>query len=812
MHRRIFPFLLAQLLVLSFQSSGQSLSGTVVDENDQGLPFVSIYVKGSSHGTTSNFNGQFNFKLDAGQYTIVFQYVGYKTLEKEVSVGQQNEELRVKMSPDVLELQEVIVTAGGEDPAYQIIRNAISKRKFHLKEVESFSSMAYVKGMQRLDKAPEKVLGFAVTVDTGIVYLSESISELNFKQPDEYKEKVISSKVSGDPQAFTWNEASQMNVTFYENLLSLEGVTERGYVSPIAENALLFYDYELLGTVFENEVLVNKVRVIPKRPNDPVFEGLIYIVEDSWRIHSTDLLLTKQHQLEFIDSLQIRQMYAPVSDDIWMVFSQRFDFQFKIFGFVGSGRFAVVYSDYEIEPGFDKKYFRGAKVKVERESNQRDSIYWSQIRPIPLTQEEVIDYEVKDSIRFVKESKEYKDSIDRKSNKFTVSNLFLGGYRYQNSFERTSYYFDPIIRILNYNVVEGLVVNARVVYRKDFEDQRYYTFTPEFRYGFSNKRFNSRLTAYYSYNRKKYAFSQFQFGRFVSQYNSENPISEIINTFESLIDERNFMRLYEKWYAKYRHRIEVVNGIVVTGSLEWAQRSELQNTTDFSFIDRSSREFEPNVPGNVEIDDASFSTNQALILDAEVRFRIRQKYIDRPDRKYNLDSKYPTFFLSYRKGIPSVLSSDVNFDLITARVKDNLDYGLVGKGAYLIKGGAFLNDDELTFVDFYHFNGNRTQFGDFELGNFQLLPYYEFSTNDGFISGHYQHNFNGFLFNKIPLARKLKLQTVGTVNYLYTDALGHYLEFGYGIEHIFKFLRVDYFTALVNGSEVSNGFRIGFGF
>ena len=73
-------------------------------------------------------------------------------------------------------------------------------------------------------------------------------------------------------------------------------------------------------------------------------------------------------------------------------------------------------------------------------------------------------------------------------------------------------------------------------------------------------------------------------------------------------------------------------------------------------------------------------------------------------------------------------------------------------------------------------------------------------------------NIAGFIFNKLPLIRKLKLQAVGTVNYLYTEELGNYFELGVGIEHIFKVARVDFFTAFSSGEKVDTGVRVGFGF
>ena len=220
-----------------------------------------------------------------------------------------------------------------------------------------------------------------------------------------------------------------MLVSFYENQIYSEGLSERSFISPIADNALLFYDYQFLGTLREGDHTINKIKIIPKRSHDPSFAGLIYIVEDSWRIHSVDLLLTKEHQIEFVDSLHIKQVMAPVPGNrgpIWTVLSQEFSFLLDAFGFKGEGYFVGVFTDYQINQGFPPRYFNNEVVRVDVNSNKKDSIYWQITRPVPLTIEEIEDYRIKDSVRIVKESKKYLDSIDAKNNKITPTHILTG--------------------------------------------------------------------------------------------------------------------------------------------------------------------------------------------------------------------------------------------------------------------------------------------------------------------------------------------------------------------------------------------------
>ena len=807
-----FSILLILSCLASFPAMGEKIFGKVTDENGQGLPFATLYIKNTSIGTTSNAEGDYSLEVNAGEYEIIFQFVGYKKAVRKVIITNESIRLDVKMVPEITTLNEVVVNAQDEDPAYAIIREAIKKRKYYQNEVKGYDCKVYIKGLQRLDERPEKIFGFNVTIDTGIVYLSESVSEYSFQRPGKIKERMISSKVSGRNNAFSFNQASEMMFSFYENVIGVEGISERGFVSPIATNAFLFYDFQHMGTFVDGTQLVNKIKVIPVRKNDPVFSGFIYINENSWRIHSVDLLLTKANQIEFVDSLKINQVYAPVENDKWMLLSQKFNFQFKAFGFKGSGYFISIHSNYVIERDYEKKYFTNEIMSVEQDANKRDSIYWQKIRPIPLTSTEVKDYYVKDSLFVIKESRPYKDSIDRKSNKLTFGSIGLVGYTYSNTFKKKYFTINPVIDMFQFNTVEGLVGNLNLRYTKTYGNNRFFRINPEFRYGFSSNDFYARLEGLYYFNPKKFSFISLAGGKYVYQFNPSNPILPLTNSYLTLVEERNFMKIYEKAFARVRHRTELFNGALLTSTLEYEDRKQLFNTTDYVFRDKEGRELTANAPSNLLLENTSFPDHQAFVLDFNLRLRFAQKYISRPNRKVNLGSKYPTLYINYRKAIDGILGSDIKYDRLQITVTDDLNFGLAGSATYLVSAGSFINNDSTSFVDFMHFNGNETIFSSYEPGNYQLLNYYLYSTDNDYFKAHYEHHFNGFIINKLPLIRKTRVQAVSSLNYLKTSEISNYLEFGIGLEHIFKVLRVDYYLGFLSGDMVQSRFRIGFGF
>ncbi|MEQ9009712.1 MAG: DUF5686 and carboxypeptidase regulatory-like domain-containing protein, partial [Ekhidna sp.] len=714
---------------LSFSLIGQTgIKGSTVSTSGEILPFSTVYIKGTTNGTTSNSEGKFFLKTSGGTHTIVAQHVGYKVFEKQITINEgQTIRFDFKMEEQALQLREVVVTAGDDDPADRVIREAIKMRKFYEKEVSAFKTDAYLKGLFQLDKRPEKIFGQKVTIDTGILYLSESVSKFSFELPDKVSERMISSKISGNEQGFSYNKASDFNINAYEKFIDLN--QEREYVSPIAPNAFLFYDFEWLGFFEENGKFINKIKVKPKRSTDPVFEGIVYIVEDEWRFHTIDLFVTKARGLEFIDSLKINQVFAPTEYDIWMPISQKFSFRFGAFGFKGSGYYIGVYSNYEVEPNyeayrqanlyeqkfgakeekdlFQEKDFSPEVLVVEEGSNERDSTYWKNIRPVPLTELEVEDYQVKDSIRLVKESVPYKDSVDNETNKLTLGNIFLGGYTHSNSVKEMYWSLPAVISIFQFNTVEGFVPEIQPTIWKQIDGRTKYFIRPAIRYGFSNEKFNAKLEGGYRKLDNKFTRFYAGGGRYISQFDESESITPFINSYVTLVGGENFMKIFQKSFGYVRFQQEVKNGILLNAKLEYAQRDTLTNTSNFTWASDEKTNFTSNQPSNMELDQTGFNRHQAMILEATFRFRFKQTYATRPDVKFVYSSKYPEIFFTYKKGIKA-LGSDVNFDFVQVRVTDDMKLGLVGTSSYAVGVGAFLNDDALTFVDFQHFAGNQT--------------------------------------------------------------------------------------------------------
>lgn len=800
----IKSLLCLSIAILFSNNVAAQILGSVTDENGNPLPYVNIYVKSTTTGTTTNFNGEYSIKLEKGNYEIVYQYVGYSATNKNIDYNGVSQVINVQLLPQVYELNDIVINANAEDPAYAIIRNAQVKRKYYRDKMDHYECDAYVKGFNKVLDAPEKILGQDVgdmdgaldSTRQGVVYLSESVSKLYYKN-GKSKEILYSSKVSGDDNGYSFNSAQEMYFNFYDKNIDLN---TKNLISPISPSALSYYDYQLEGTQYDNSgQLINKIKVIPKNDFSPTFYGYIYINEDLWNINSIELGVTsKSLNLSLVDSLVFKQIFIPVIDDQWMPLSNVIKFKLGAFGFKLEGNFACVYSDYILN-NVDDNIFSREVFRVEKEANNRTATYWDSLRPIPLTKEERIDYKRKDSIQIVRTSPEYLDSIDRVNNKYKLSYV-LNGYRHQNSQKKSSYSLPGLLPSLGYNTIQGLALGLGSSYRKSYDEEanRRLSITANADYGFSEKVIRPNFSLFYRANNTNRLNFTISGGRTLNQYNRNNPITKRLNTIMSLFVRRNYLKAYDKNFASLR--IGRFLGPILSGnlSLDYEDRSAVTNNTDYSFYYRDSRTLLSNNPLSLANDSPAFEDHQALILRAGLRINIGQEIWSYPDQTFRVGgSDWPTIWINYKKAIPA-LGGDVDYDLLYATISKSYRIGVLGSLSGYIRAGTFLNSNNVEFIDHYHFTGNQTHIGDPSRyrNQFLLLPYYAFSSNDNFVEAHFQHSFNGAILSKLPVLKKLGWELSAGGKLLKSSDQDLYTEYHLGVGNIgvklLRLFRVDF--------------------
>lgn len=807
------------ILILSFIyiTGFAQISGTVKDNKGISVPFVNIYVENTYQGTTTNDVGKFEISVKGKEnYTLVFQSMGYKT--QKININTSKKELNITLEEDSYSLKEVVLNAN-ENPALKIIKKAIENRKKNSKMTAKFKADFYSKGLIKLKNAPKKFLGEEIpdfngaldSTGSGIIYLSETFSKIEFEKPNNLKEIVVASKVAGNDNGYSFNSARSTNFDLYENTTNL-GLP---IISPIAENALGYYKYSLEGTSYEGPHLINKIKVTAKRDSEPVYDGYIYIIEDSWAIFATDLSV-KGYRIrnEFLDAYNIKQNYTYNSENkIWSKNLQSLEFKFGAFGISMEGKFSYIYNNYEFVNQFDKKNFTREIQKIEPLANKQSDDFWKTQRPITLTDEEFKDYIKKDSVQTLRKSQKYLDSIDIKKNKFKIADILMG-YSHSNTYKEKFFRYNGLIKLVHFNTVQGWNIKTGFNYNISNDEKRTFkSFYSTVQYGFKDRTFRPIIGYAQRFNNLNKATLGFSLGNKVSQFNEQNPILNIVNSISSLAFKDNYMKLYDKNFARINYSQELNNGIFGNFLAEYAQRKNIFNK-DFQSWSKKDKAYTSNNPLFPEDETALIFENHNLFkLNLNFRFNFGQKYISRPDGKYNLgNSKYPKLNLAIEQGLLGT-KNEYNYTRVSSLISYEKQLGNKGEIEINLKAGKFFNAKNITFADYKHFNGNETHVSNGDYRNsFHLLPYYSHSTNDAYLEIHAEHNDNGFIMNKIPLLNKLKSSLVLGYHNISIPNKSPYQEFTIGLDNLgigkFKFLRLDYVQSYNNGIK-TDGFTFG---
>ena len=812
----------AYIFLITCSSLFAQVHGTVTDTNGETLSLVSIYLNHTITGTTTNETG--NYELDinkTGNYTIVFQFLGFKTQKKNVTITSFPFKLDVQLR-EVEIILDVVNINSKENPADKIIRNVIANKQKNMNKIKAFTADFYSRGLYKIKNAPKKILGREVgdlgggldSTRSGIIYLSETVSKISHQKPNKFKEHIIASKVSGTDNGVSFNRAEDVNFNLYRNTIKIENEI----ISPLSSYAFSYYNYKLVGTFYDkNGHLISKIQILPKRKNDRVFNGFIYIVEDDWALYGSDISVTgAQINLPMVDLLRFKQSFNHVEkNNAWIVISQTIDFKIGMFGFHVNGLFTSAYSNYNFAPKFNDNTFGQEILSFAKEATKKDSVYWNLLRPVPLTKEEESDYVIKDSIKIVRKSKKYLDSMDVKQNKFTWMSPIMG-YSYENSYKKWSINVDGPVGGLNFNTIQGWNSTIGANYFKSLNDTgKWVSIGVGFNYGFSDNRFRPKAHFTYKWDNLSRPIIRFSAGVTTNQFNSKKPISNFWNTINSTLFERNYMKLYEKTFAKVSFSKELFNGFRINTSLEYADRKPLVNTSNYSITNRENIVYTSNDPQNPANYTPSFNQHDIWTFNVGTRIRIDQKYLSYPDRRWTMsNTKYPNIYVGYKKTF-GAKDTQKNSDVLYAQLNQHISFGNFGLFKYKAKGGVFLEKKDISFIDYAHFNGNKLAIIPLNgtLNYFNLLDYYAYSTNGNYSEFHTQHNFNGFILNKIPLLNKLNFHFVLGAKGLFTTDRKPYTEASFGLDNIgwgkWRFLRVDYVISKGGINQKQSGFVFG---
>lgn len=844
-------------IMLCSNAFSQGIKGIIKNSNNDPLEFATIYVKELGSGSASNMEGIFSMYLASGTYSLVFQHLGFKAKELQLTIGSEYKELEIFLEPETIVLRTVVVTGNNEDPAYTIMRKAISKAKYHKQQLNSFEVEAYVKGSGRLIDSPfflRKTME-KEGIDSTTSYTSETVSRIKYTRPNTYDEEIISVRSNGDD--YGTNPNSFILGSFYDPMYV-------DAISPLSPKAFGYYKFEYLGTKRERGYEISKIRVTPRSRGDKVFWGVISIIEDEWSIQSTNLYMRNLGIL-----FNVRQIYEPIESIVWMPISHKFDVTGKVFGFEFEYQYLSTMGKYKIELNKDlaqefiiidekiekevaqeltnkpsedyestlaqggeltRKQFRKLINKYEKEERKEekeplvesnysikfdslakksDSAYWAQIRPVPLTDYEIKGYHKIDSASITEKKEAEGDTLVTNKHKgFKFYDVLLG-YNFKWGENDRLKYYAPW-EFANFNTVEGYNFIVKFKYTHTFTNKSKLFVWPDVKYGFSSNKLYGKLSTEFRYG-PIYRRSNIRLngGYFSKQLNNSNPIHPLVNSITTLLFHDNYMKLYESTFINATSEGYFFDKLSYNVGVNFEKRSPLQNTTTHGWFN-TEKEYTSNAPTNVELTATDFVENSSFIYNVGIEFKPWLKYSVRNGRKRVINSSTPTFDLSYRSGVSLGAFDETDFSHVELGYKQSFSPGIRGQFFIDARTGSFMGSLPTTFIDYKHFAGNETPFlMEDPVGSYRLLPYYLYSTADKYVSAQVLYQFRKFLFTQFPMLRLTGVKELAYVSYLVTPNSGNFVEVGYGLDNLFRILRVEASTSFIDGAYNSFGVKIG---
>ncbi|HMP28817.1 MAG TPA: DUF5686 family protein, partial [Saprospiraceae bacterium] len=328
------------------------------------------------------------------------------------------------------------------------------------------------------------------------------------------------------------------------------------------------------------------------------------------------------------------------------IITQNIDFSVNFFGFKAQGYFNYIFLDYDLNFVQEKK--NAEILSVDKLANKKDSAYWTEIRPIPLTDLEIKDYEKKDSLNQVWNSKAYKDSLDNANNKFKINNLMFG-YRYRNSSKNYSLFINSPANTLQFNAIEGTNIQLPMTYTKrDTNQDTRYTVESFLQYGFNDEKFKYGIRTSFVLNKNRLSKLTFTWSDRYEQFDETRPVGNFSNTFNSLLYKDNYGRYFDQKLLKIGFQSEIINGLLSTVSFAWDERKSLENTTNFSYL-KKDKNYKAN---NIRSLEGYLLDDNSLTVDLGIRIRIGQKYMSLIDDKVRVQSKWPSILVHVKSALP----------------------------------------------------------------------------------------------------------------------------------------------------------------
>lgn len=769
------------LFVLLFSGSPlvaqfRTVTGKVTNNKLEPLAFASIQVKELQTGVLSQADGSYTLKLEDGKYDLVVSMVGFKSQVITLIVNKDITQHFILDPGDGL--SEVVVKARLKDRAEEFVRHVILHKDLIKAAAGAFSCDIYIRALQKdsfdlKDKKSQKDTSTQQSsMNRELSKLSMAEISLRYDQSasGQVHEERLGVSKRGNPDNLFYLSATEADFSLYNNLLSSRGLTTIPFISPVSYSGLLAYRFKTLNTEQRNGHKLYTIGFRPRQVSNATMDGQLMITDSSWVILSARFRLPRYHLAEY-DFFEVDQQYEPASDSAWMITRQSFTYFSKKGKGKRSGQTIANYHHFVLNKDFPKGYFGNEVSATTQEAYQRDSSFWQQNRTEPLTTQEVQFIRYKDSVYNATHTKQYLDSMDRVINKISWKKIgFLGQSLYNHEKERT-WQLPTLLGLYQPLEFGGTRINPTADYDKVFKSRKTLNVFANISYGLRNKDVNGSINLTHMYNPFNRGFFRISAGR------------EFGTIFEgdAWINQLKRSNFYLDNSVGIGHGLELVNGLYLYTDVDFSFRRSLSDYKTNSNLD--------SLFGNILEDNQAiaFSSYNAFYGKVRLTYTPFQRYIREPREKVILGSAWPTFYALWRKGIPGIFNSKVQFDYLEFGMEQQFPLGIAGTSSYTLLTGSFLNQQDLRLVDYkFQRRGDPILFSNPNEA-FQSLDS-TFPVFKRFYQAHYLHEFNGFLLNKIPLLKKLQLREIVGGGFLLAPERNNlrYAELFTGVERVFK--------------------------
>lgn len=802
----------------NFLFSQRILSGKVMDEHNNPIPLAKVFVKNSAElRTVCDNSGYYEMQLLPGEYFLVISSAGYEDREVYIGMNEYDQTKNINLIPiQFLDIEDIEVSAKKSNPGRDIMLEVVKIRDKINPWNYPHSCEVYIKASEKIDrkkddenedKKEKKEKKKAENEDNSVdlngiedpfstqrkedqkfannMNLVEVQLTRNFEPYNKVKEIRNAYELRGDESNLYYTTTVKSNFNFFQNLLHLDDLHQTPVSSPISGPGILSYKYRLVEQYEENGKKIHKIKISPRNIATTTLEGYIWVEDSTWLVQKLDLTMEKGNLIIY-DYFNIYQEFEHQGDSICILVKQVLDYGVSYKNESSTLNTTATYNSYDFNVQFDKKYFNNELSITEKEAYDKDSSYWSENRKNQLTLEELKYILIKDSIRDYQNRAEYQDSIDKVFNKVTVWKVLWFGIDHRNREKKTQWTLSSIAAMARPIYIAGPRVAPNFFYFKKWENEQSIDSYTEITYGFLNEDIKGHTWW-------RFRYDPFHFGTAGIAFDHDFDAIQWNNSFAQVYRRNNFI---ETTSLELNHDYELFNGFYLYTEANFSERRSIDQYNFVGGVDSI-------LPNN---DPTSFQSYQALIGIINLSYTPGQKFMREPNRKVLLGSKWPTFYVNYERGIPSLFGSDIDHEYMRVGMQQTFKIGLLGTTTYNAWAGKFLSSKNLRDADYKYFRPSDPIWFSDPLNTFQGLDTSLPSTKMTYV-GHIVHHDNGAILNKIPLMKKTRLGLVVGAGALYVQELNwqHY-EFLFGVERIFKLsrrrLRIGIYGALSDGNQI----------